>query len=230
LDVDHSRRLPGEPPVVRTTNDKRNSIHDGLTVQQAHALVFLDSFPSSASAQGRRFLGVGRGDGFVDVTAKKRDSGRWNKAALQRDDLGRPPLVAQHQIPFTRSLADVTNGDFDVVSYHHVLEHIEAPIEFLRALRAQISPTGWLWITMPNIANAVYSAGHVHNYLAPSLADMAGFGSAALKVWAQAGQLRTRVPREGPTGYPPPMEQALRATGRCPAEALARWRWEPDHR
>lgn len=237
LGIDHSRWLPREPPVVRTTNGQRKPIHDGLTVQQAHALVFLDSFPSAPSLRGRRFLDVGCGDGFVAVTVKKRDASEvWavDKAAPQRDELGRPLLVAQHEIPFTRRLADVTNGDFDVVWCHHVLEHIEAPIEFLRALRAKLSPKGWLWITVPNMANnAVYSTGHIHNYLAPSLAaqlHMAGFGSAALKAWVQAGQLRMRVPREGPTGYPPPMEEALRASGRCPAEALARWRWEePDH-
>lgn len=235
--LDHRRWLPGEPPAQNTTNGLQKPVH-GLSVQQAHALRFLDSFPSAPSLQGRRFLDVGCGDGFVAVTAKQRNAREvWavDKAAPARDDLGRPLLVAQHQIAFARRLADVTNGDFDVVWCHHVLEHIEAPIDFLRAMRAKLCPTGWLWITVPNMAdNAVYSAGHIHNYLAPSLAaqlQLAGFGSASSKVWVEKGQLRMRVPRDGATGYPAPMERALRASGRCPAEALARWRWEePDHR
>lgn len=237
LGVDHRHWLPPELPRSIASGLDTPS-RERLTVQQAHALVFLDSFPSEASLQGRRFLDVGCGDGFVAVIAKRRNAREvWavDKAAPERDHLGRPLMVAQHQIAFARRVTDIADGNFDVVWCHHVLEHIEAPVDFLRTLRAKLCPTGWLWITVPNMANnAVFSPGHLHNYFAPSLAaqlQLASFGSASLKVWAHKGQLRMRVPRDGVPGYPPPMEKALQTSGRCPSEALERWRWEePDHR
>lgn len=43
-------------------------------------------------------------------------------------------------------------GNFDAIMLNHALEHLPDPVATLRRLRTLLSPTGWLWVTVPNPA------------------------------------------------------------------------------
>lgn len=47
---------------------------------------------------------------------------------------------------------DQIDGQFESVSAFHVLEHVETPLEFLRAIRAVMAPGGRLYVSFPNPA------------------------------------------------------------------------------
>lgn len=42
-------------------------------------------------------------------------------------------------------------ASFDVVAMHHVLEHVEDPVGFLRSVRERVSPGGIVHIAVPNV-------------------------------------------------------------------------------
>ncbi|HWP36370.1 MAG TPA: class I SAM-dependent methyltransferase [Gemmatimonadales bacterium] len=50
------------------------------------------------------------------------------------------------------SVASLPEGIFDVVAMHHVLEHVEDPVGFLRGVGRVLAPGGIVHIAVPNVA------------------------------------------------------------------------------
>ena len=67
------------------------------------------------------------------------------EATYVKDELG---LVVHND--FIENL-DIPKASFDVITSHHVLEHIEDPISFLTELKKLLAPGGHICIEVPNI-------------------------------------------------------------------------------
>lgn len=61
--------------------------------------------------------------------------------------------------------ASIKEGPFDLVTALQVLEHVERPVEFLKALGAQLKPGGYLYLELPNIDDVLVSKYRVPGYL-----------------------------------------------------------------
>lgn len=63
-------------------------------------------------------------------------------------------------------LAHSHNGQFDLVSMSHVLEHIPNPVEYLSNLRERyLTPDGWLLIEVPNLyAHDSFEIAHLISF------------------------------------------------------------------
>jgi 2-polyprenyl-3-methyl-5-hydroxy-6-metoxy-1,4-benzoquinol methylase len=48
--------------------------------------------------------------------------------------------------------AEQTDDKFDVITSHHVVEHVPNPISTLFAMRKLLAPGGYIWIAVPNAA------------------------------------------------------------------------------
>jgi 2-polyprenyl-3-methyl-5-hydroxy-6-metoxy-1,4-benzoquinol methylase len=46
--------------------------------------------------------------------------------------------------------AEETTGRFDVITSHHVMEHVPNPVETLRTMKSLLAPGGLVWIAVPN--------------------------------------------------------------------------------
>jgi len=62
------------------------------------------------------------------------------------------------------SVDGLPRASFDVVAMHHVLEHVEDPVGFLRSVREVLRPGGIVHIAVPNIASweARFSGWNCH--------------------------------------------------------------------
>src|SRR6185369_2907064 len=62
---------------------------------------------------------------------------------------------------------------FDFVTNFQVLEHLDDPVPFVRALRAALKPDGTLMLTTPNRLTTVSeNPYHVREYVAEELRDL----------------------------------------------------------
>lgn len=98
----------------------------------------------------KSYLDVGCGAGGVLVELK----GRCRRAAgveLQRrwrQCLGEASIEVHERL-------EQVDGTFDVISLFHVLEHIKAPVPFLRSLSRMLNPGGQLIIEVPSCDDAL---------------------------------------------------------------------------
>jgi len=97
------------------------------------------------NAKGKRVIDVGCCHGWAALFL--RDQG----AIVHATDVVAPDhpqikRLIQEGIPYTRYLGTV--GKHDVIWFHHALEHIEAPIDFLVRLR---DVGNELWVAVPRI-------------------------------------------------------------------------------
>lgn len=97
-----------------------------------------------------RLLEVGVGSGSFLVSA------RTNSYEVMGIDLSKPickHVEKMHGIPmFCGELDDMNESDgFDVVVMNHVLEHVQAPVEFMRGVHRVLKPGGIVHLAVPNI-------------------------------------------------------------------------------
>jgi 2-polyprenyl-3-methyl-5-hydroxy-6-metoxy-1,4-benzoquinol methylase len=59
---------------------------------------------------------------------------------------------------------EIKEGPFDLITCFQVLEHIENPKEFLRAILANLKPGGYLYIEVPNLDDALLSVYCIKGY------------------------------------------------------------------
>lgn len=104
-----------------------------------------------------RLLDVGAGGGeFVYLAAKAGYAAQGIEpnrgyAAHARDALGADVVAATFQD------ARVADGDCDVVTIHHVLEHLPDPMAALAQIRSWLAPGGVLMLEVPNIASTYHA-------------------------------------------------------------------------
>jgi SAM-dependent methyltransferase len=109
--------------------------------------------------------------------------GRWARAAVSSGFAvtAFEPSMARSADPerpfeFVADASDLESRRFDVVQLEQVLEHVHEPIALLRRLRAHVTPSGFMRVTVPNILRAPEGArlwelwpydGHGPHTLAP---------------------------------------------------------------
>jgi 2-polyprenyl-3-methyl-5-hydroxy-6-metoxy-1,4-benzoquinol methylase len=54
--------------------------------------------------------------------------------------------------------AATTADRFDIVTSHHVMEHVPNPIETLKGMKSLLAPGGFIWIAVPNAAYSLARA------------------------------------------------------------------------
>jgi SAM-dependent methyltransferase len=187
---------------------------------------FLDE---SGSVEGKTILDVGCGDGFASTEFMRRGALR-----VVANDLfvKTPDPLDRSDIKYAFGPDRSSLGRFDIVWNHHVLEHQERPIDFLRDLRLSIKPEGQLWLTVPNMEqNSNLSPEHLMAYNMPLLIEhlrLAGFNVKDGSYWQQRGHLRVKVGIDDGqrSEYPEPMALELEKTGRCKHSTVRLWNWE----
>jgi SAM-dependent methyltransferase len=108
----------------------------------------------------RSWLDVGAGYGFLLDEAKKR--GVPETAAVEPDWHGRGRLAKSGHHVFG-GLEEV-GGQWDVISFSHLLEHLPRPQAFLRQIRSLLSETGLVFCEVPNdtdVEGATNDAPHL---------------------------------------------------------------------
>jgi 2-polyprenyl-3-methyl-5-hydroxy-6-metoxy-1,4-benzoquinol methylase len=204
------------------------------STQNCHTDVFLESFNSLKRIKDSVVLDVGCGDGyasklFIEYGAKQVYSMDPSTTLL---DNGRPIWIANTSTMFTKDWKDIEDLKikFDIIWHHHVAEHVEDVFSFFRNIFNLLNDTGEMWMACPNMAqHAIFSPGHIHNFQAAQLIDVlkrCGFAVGDVSIWVKGGQIRLRIPKKGNTDYPTPMLEAIRKTGRCPADVLTNWNWK----
>ena len=104
--------------------------------------------------QGRdtRILDVGAGSGTLiyalDLAGMRQVTGIDPFAGGDRSVGGRSRLLR-------RDLAEV-DGEFDLVMFHHSLEHVPEPAETLVQARRMLSPDGRVLVRMPTVSSEAY--------------------------------------------------------------------------
>lgn len=105
------------------------------------------------NGRDRRLLDVGAADGLL---SRQLTAGGWRVTAIEGD----PALAqagARHcermiTANLDRELPDC-GGPFDVIVYGDVLEHLVDPLRVLVELDRSLAPTGFVVISVPNIAH-----------------------------------------------------------------------------
>lgn len=117
---------------------------------QSFAARIADRFPRAAAV-----LEVGCGDGTL--LRHLRDAGFADVFGIDPS----LPAAADTGLPLTRGFfpqdlpAERRDRGHDLIVLRHVLEHIEAPVTFLRELAQRLTPAGELWIEVPDLASTV---------------------------------------------------------------------------
>lgn len=201
------------------------------SVQHNATLEFLNSSPEPKETGW--VLDVGCGDGFAAAEFRRR--GVHNVYAHDIVDETRP-MLDENDIPFLDQ-SQIYSGEYDcafsVIWCHHVLEHQDKPIEFLRGFHSLMCAKGELWVTVPNmIDNFNWSPGHTMAYNMVLLIEhlrLAGYDVENGSFFRQRGHLRVRLCKYAGKNrfsrYPDPMRLDLEKTGRARAELMHNWRW-----
>ena len=132
---------------------------------------------------GRSLLDFGCGDGPFLLDARSQG---WNVAGVERN----PPASAG--FPIVSNLDDLHGQTFDCITVWHVMEHLEAPLPFLRRLRNHMNPGALLLLAVPNLASFQSRAAgaswlaldiprHLFHYTPDSLAKALQAGGFALQ-------------------------------------------------
>lgn len=172
--------------------------------QHAHTIEFLRTFDSHPKIANAIILDSGCGDGFASQQFV-----RWGaKHVDAHDPFARLP-ASTDKITYHKNYIELSET-YDIIWSHHVIEHVECPIQYLRVLKLQLKKDGELWLGCPNMANvAAWSNGHINNFDIGNLTQClqrAGFGVSSIRWLLNPGQLRIRVPADGSTRLPTRMQ------------------------
>jgi len=153
---------------------------------------------------GKTVLDIGCGDGWASVEIHHRGG-----QVVGMDLSSEPPtLLIENRIPYQRN----PTSNYDIGWCHHVLEHIECPISFLRDLRLSCDQ---LWITVPKAERYEFAKGHLNRYNMLLLIEhlrLAGWDVESGSYISREGNL-TAVVYSGPkwgdvlSPYPEPMSR-----------------------
>ncbi len=68
-----------------------------------------------------------------------------------------------YDVPIEQAV--ITEGPFDIITALQVLEHIEDPISFLKAINKNLKPGGYLYLELPNINDVLVSTYKIEGYI-----------------------------------------------------------------
>jgi SAM-dependent methyltransferase len=116
---------------------------------------FFRHLPRRPTPEARRLLDIGCGNSVFLLRARQAG---WDAHGIEPD----PAAAAAAQaagLPVMASGFETVggNGDFDIVTSAHVIEHVHDPLALLIAMKAHLRPGGSLWLATPNI----HSIGHL---------------------------------------------------------------------
>ncbi len=102
---------------------------------------------------GGRAIDLGAGTGALAVRLGEQG---WNVLAVDNNqtDFGAPLPFVAIDLDDADFPSRVPEADFDLVTAVEVIEHMEAPIQFLRSVVRLLKPTGVAVLTTPNVDNA----------------------------------------------------------------------------
>lgn len=97
-----------------------------------------------------RLLDIGCGNG--DFLVRAREAG-WHVTGLDFDPAAANLVRSRGIEVYVGRLAEhpFTEASFDVVTANQVIEHVHAPVEWLRTCWRLVRPGGFLWIGTPNL-------------------------------------------------------------------------------
>lgn len=101
--------------------------------------------------RGKRWLDVGTGPaGILDVLGGVAS----RCAAVEPNAVLRSSATARgHDVH--ASVEDLTDGDYDLVTLFHVLEHLLDPVGTLSNIRQRLAPGGRVWLEVPHARDAL---------------------------------------------------------------------------
>jgi 2-polyprenyl-3-methyl-5-hydroxy-6-metoxy-1,4-benzoquinol methylase len=109
---------------------------------------FVRRILSFAAEKDPRVLDVGTGTGFILKVFKMMGHHRVEGTDLTRANREE---LARHGIPLhTGAIEDLKIGPYDVVTAHHVIEHVPDLDGFLRGIRGVLAENGVLHLLLPN--------------------------------------------------------------------------------
>jgi len=100
----------------------------------------------SKYTDGRVLVDIGADVGYFCKQAF--DSG-WNSTGIELSDDARTVGKEFLSVEYSE-LDDIANESVDVITCHHVIEHVVSPAEFVRALRSKLKKGGVMVIHVPN--------------------------------------------------------------------------------
>jgi SAM-dependent methyltransferase len=114
---------------------------------------------------------------------------------------------------------DLPEGAFDLISAHHVIEHLRQPVAALRKLASWLKPDGVLYVSVPNVLAGNRPTferlhfAHVHNF-APQTLLWAGLVAGLEpdpRLEPQSTTIAFQKRKDGPTrpDFPPGAGQAM---------------------
>lgn len=59
---------------------------------------------------------------------------------------------------------EISEGPFDIITSLQVLEHVDNPVEFLKAIGKNLKSDGWLYLELPNVDDVLLSVFHEPAY------------------------------------------------------------------
>jgi 2-polyprenyl-3-methyl-5-hydroxy-6-metoxy-1,4-benzoquinol methylase len=117
-----------------------------------------------------KILDVGSGAGdFVHVATQAGYEARGIEPNLAYSEWSKRKFGIDVTVG-TWETADVAPGSCDLITSHHVLEHLRSPSAVLRKFHEWLKPDGLLWFAVPNLKNAFTSPlnrfqfWHVHGF------------------------------------------------------------------
>jgi SAM-dependent methyltransferase len=180
---------------LRTAYDRVRKLKRGQSdnIERVERILKFAERHINTGGRGRTLLDVGSGLGVFPAAMK--DEG-WDCTALETD--ARSVQHAREVVGVTAVLGDFITasrglGEFDLITFNKVLEHVENPTALLRASARHLRSNGIVYVELPDGENASHEGKgreeffieHHHVFSAASttlLAKRAGFRVLELKV------------------------------------------------
>lgn len=97
--------------------------------------------------------------------------------------------------PSLQALEKADSPSFDLISMAHVLEHLPAPLDYLRQLRTSwLKPNGWLLVEVPNLyAHDCFEIAHLLSFSVHTLRQILELAGYQIIHWERHGRPRSRL-------------------------------------
>lgn len=170
---DYAATIWGDAASMRATFDKINALPPGRSDNLERVQYIRESlarlWPKERCDQAPRLLDVGSGLGVFPY--RMRQNG-WDCTAIDMD-----PALTRHVnqvVGIPTVVGDVTTidglGQFDLITFNKVLEHVADPVAILSGVRRLLKPGGYVYVELPDGEGAEiegqereeYLLGHIH--------------------------------------------------------------------